>query len=589
MSTINLATYSANFELQDNLSSGLKTAEGNLDGFKGKLDGFSGFLKSTLLPGIAGIGVAIGGAFKLAEKASNLVEAQNVVQQTFKNSSQAVIDWSGTIQESAGISQTNATKFVGSMGAMLKSSGLTEQASKDMAQSLVQLTGDMSSFYNLDHDAMWEKIRSGISGETEPLKQLGINMSVANLEAFALSQGIDKSYQSMTQAEQTTLRYQYLMKTTADAQGDFTRTNTGMANQVRIAQMQVETLATNLGQKLMPSFQGAFQKLNAGLKNFNLDPLVNGLTWVINNAGNIASGIAAVGTALLALNVVSTIQGLVEAFKAWRLATEGMTIAQAALNVVMSANPVGIIIALVAGLIAGIITLWNTNEGFRNAVTTAWNKIKEVLGPIISALVTFFTVDIPTALDKMITFFSELPGKIKKWFDEVIQKVVTWLSDMGQKFATEVPKLIDAYINFWVTLPDRMLKIGRDIIDYLWNGIKDIWAKLELWVGEKVAWLMSKLAFWRSSQEEMSAGDNSSGGDTPTYAQGTPWVPNTGLALLHKGEAVIPAEYNPFNVANQSTLNTSKNIDSSIKINTVNLPNVVDCSGFVRNLKNYRS
>ena len=88
-----------------------------------------------------------------------------------------------------------------------------------MSTSMAGLAGDMASFYNLDYDTAFEKLRSGISGETEPLKQLGINMSVANLEAYALARGITTSYNKMTQAQQATLRYNYLMSVTADAGG----------------------------------------------------------------------------------------------------------------------------------------------------------------------------------------------------------------------------------------------------------------------------------------------------------------------------------------------------------------------------------
>ena len=105
----------------------------------------------------------------------------------------------------------------------------------------------MASFYNLNSDEAFAKIRSGISGETEPLKQLGINMSVANLEAYAMAQGIDKSYDSMTQAEQVMLRYNYLLSVTGDAQGDFARTSGSFANQQKLLK-EFELQVLNMNQ-----------------------------------------------------------------------------------------------------------------------------------------------------------------------------------------------------------------------------------------------------------------------------------------------------------------------------------------------------
>jgi len=203
------------------------------------------------------------GLFKLAESASDLGEAQNVVETTFKASGKAIEAWAKTTKASAGISETASTQWVGFMGAMLKSSGVSETAAEGMSEKLVQLTGDMSSFYNVDTKDMWEKLRSGISGETEPLKQLGINMSVANLQAYALSEGLKKPYKEMTQGEQTTLRYNYLMNLTKDAQGDFAKTlGTSFANQVRVAKLNIEDLGKSIGTVVLPYFLQLFKWVN---------------------------------------------------------------------------------------------------------------------------------------------------------------------------------------------------------------------------------------------------------------------------------------------------------------------------------------
>ena len=149
-------------------------------------------------------------------------------------------------------------------GAMAKSAGLSGSQIVDMSTDLAGLAADMASFYNLDFDTAFQKIRSGISGETEPLKQLGINMSVANLNAFALQQGLDRTFEKMTQGEQTMLRYQYIMSATADAQGDFARTSDGYANSMRRLETNVNAIKTALGQ----SFLGIVGEAVNGLNGF---------------------------------------------------------------------------------------------------------------------------------------------------------------------------------------------------------------------------------------------------------------------------------------------------------------------------------
>ena len=130
-----------------------------------------------------------------------------MVDVTYGAMSGSVSQWSQNAMTQYGLSETAAKRYTGTMGAMLKSMGLGVGTAADMSQNIAGLAGDFASFYNLDSEEAFSKIRAGISGETEPLKQLGINMSVANLEAYALSQGISKSYQAMGQAEQALLRY----------------------------------------------------------------------------------------------------------------------------------------------------------------------------------------------------------------------------------------------------------------------------------------------------------------------------------------------------------------------------------------------
>ena len=184
--------------------------------------------------------------------ASDLAEVQNVVDVTFGNAGAAKIEsWSKKAGKQFGLTETQAKQFTSTLGAMMKSSGLAGDEIVDMSTDLAGLAADMASFYNLDFDTAFQKIRASISGETEPLKQLGINMSVANLEAYALSKGITTAFDEMTQGEQTMLRYQYLMQATADAQGDFERTSEGFANASRRVQSALDTINTKGGELLM--------------------------------------------------------------------------------------------------------------------------------------------------------------------------------------------------------------------------------------------------------------------------------------------------------------------------------------------------
>ena len=205
---------------------------------------------------------------KAINLASDLQEVQNVVDVTFGEGVADVNSFAKSASESFGLTELQAKQYTGTLGAMVKSMGLSEAEAKDMSISMTGLVGDMASFYNLDHDTAFEKIRSGLSGETEPLKQLGINMSVANLEAYRLSKGIKTAYDAMTEAERVQLRYSFIMEQTNDAQGDFSRTQDGFANQMRILSNNIDTLAANIGSKLLPIASagvGAINNLLGGI------------------------------------------------------------------------------------------------------------------------------------------------------------------------------------------------------------------------------------------------------------------------------------------------------------------------------------
>lgn len=196
------------------------------------------------------------------ELASDLTETQNVVDVTFEDSASTINKWAQEALNAYGITETKAKQYSSTLGAMLKSMGIADDQVLQMSTDMAGLAADMASFYNLDHDTAFEKIRSGISGETEPLKALGINMSVANLNAFALEKGMNKAFDKMSQAEQATLRYQYLLEATKDAQGDFARTGDSFSNEMRKLQTNLDRIKTEFGKGLLGVVTPAISLLN---------------------------------------------------------------------------------------------------------------------------------------------------------------------------------------------------------------------------------------------------------------------------------------------------------------------------------------
>ena len=217
---------------------------------------FSKLAKSAAKLGVAlGSVFAVGKVIQLGKEAialgSDLQEVQNVVDVTFGRLNGIINEFAKNSIKQFGLSELSAKQYASTIGAMLKSMGMATDQAASMSMELTGLAGDMASFYNLSGDDAFAKIRAGISGETEPLKQLGINLSVANLEQFALAQGMTKTYNAMTEQEKVLLRYNYLLSVTADAQGDFSRTSHSWANQTKILSEQFNSLKATIGQGLI--------------------------------------------------------------------------------------------------------------------------------------------------------------------------------------------------------------------------------------------------------------------------------------------------------------------------------------------------
>ena len=218
------------------------------------------------------IGVLIGGAFaigKLAqfgkecvELGSNLSEVQNVVDVTFTTMSDKVNEFAKNAMTSAGLSETMAKQYVGTFGAMSKSFGFSEQQAYDMSTALTQLTGDVASFYNISQDLAYIKLKSVFTGETETLKDLGVVMTQSALDQYALANGYGKTTSAMTEQEKVALRLAFVQKQLSAASGDFIRTSDSWANQVRVMQLQLQSLKATVGQGLINLFTPVLKVIN---------------------------------------------------------------------------------------------------------------------------------------------------------------------------------------------------------------------------------------------------------------------------------------------------------------------------------------
>jgi hypothetical protein len=218
------------------------------------------------------IGLLIGGAFAVGKLVqfgkecvalgSDLAEVQNVVDVTFTTMSDKVNEFAKNAMVSAGLSETMAKRYVGTFGAMSKSFGFSEAQAYDMSTALTQLTGDVASFYNISQDLAYIKLKSVFTGETETLKDLGVVMTQSALDQYALANGYGKTTSAMTEQEKVALRLAFVQKQLSAASGDFIRTSDSWANQVRVMQLQLQSLKATVGQGLINIFTPVLKIIN---------------------------------------------------------------------------------------------------------------------------------------------------------------------------------------------------------------------------------------------------------------------------------------------------------------------------------------
>lgn len=369
--------------------------------------------------------------------ASDLAEVQNVVDVTFGSATEAINSWSKECLAAYGMNEVSAKRYAGTLGAMLKSSGLAGDAIVDMSKDMVGLAGDMASFYNLDLETAFEKIRSGISGETEPLKQLGINMSVANLEAYALSQGITTAYNEMSQAEQVMLRYNYLMSTTADAQGDFARTQDSYANQTRLLSESWLEFTGIMAEQLLPVLTTIVSWLN------------NIVAFLTENADMVSAVLVGLATTVGILAVA----WVVHAAAQWLAVA-----ANQALIVSLLSNPI-LWIALIIGVLVAAMYRWIQSIG---GVKNAWEICKLALIVGWNAVKLAFFTGVYWVID--------LVDKLKLCWQKAGIAIANFMGDMKVSVLTILQNMINGaidIINKFIGVLNKIPGVSIDAIEHV--------------------------------------------------------------------------------------------------------------------------
>ena len=207
--------------------------------------------------------------------------------------------------------------------------------------------------------------------------------------------------------------------------------------------------------------------------------IVEGFNWILDNKETIITAIQAVAAGFVAFKTVSAIGSVVSGFRSLFTVVKSGTGIMSALNAVMKANPIGLIATLIAGLVAAFVYLWNTSDEFREFWIGLWENIQSFCGTAIDAIVNFFTVTLPEAINSLISWFQQLPTKIGEFLTQAWTSVSTWASDMLSK-ATEVgTNFLNNVVTWFQQLPTKISEFVTSVITTVTTWATDMITKAQ--------------------------------------------------------------------------------------------------------------
>lgn len=438
--------------------------------FQDKLNSFSGsmtkFGAATSVAVTAPL-VALGG--QMVSSASDMEENLNKVDVAFGNSSEAVKSWAETATESFGLSKNQALEAASLFGDMGTSMGLSQEEAANMSTSLAGLAGDLASFKNIDVEQAMTALNGVFTGETESLKTLGVVMTETNLKQFAEDAGL--VYEEMTQAEKVQLRYAYVMKQTANAQGDYSRTSDGTANSMRTMQASFDNLIAILGESLLPAITPIIQFITDLLEKFSeLDPETQKMIVIIAAVaaaigpiatviGGIASAISTlipiIGAVVAAINpvtiaIAAAVAAIVLLIKNWDAVKAKMQEFDAYLQNIFATD-----FTEIFGPILGEIL-----NGFFQNVENIWNGIKDIFGGVIEFIQSVFSGDWKKAWESVKKIFEGVWNLMVAFIKKPINDIISMVNALVGGVAAGINAMIDLLNSLKFDVPDWVPGIG---------------------------------------------------------------------------------------------------------------------------------
>ena len=531
---------------------------------------------------LTGLGVAISGvSFGLAKMAGNAIESEQLFAAAMGDAEESVRRWSDELARNLRISSYALRETAGHFALIAQGAGIAEDAAMDMAQTLTELSYDMAAFYNRGPEEMFEKMRSGLLGMARPLKELGISLDETDVRIWGINNGLVRQGDELTNAQRTWLRYQLLLEQTAHTSGALADASDNLAKRMASIGFVTKDISTSIGMTLQGTFKALFSTL--------LDGLVVVRDWVDENrklVGVIAMSVTAFGAMAVAAGPIL-------------IMLPGLATAAVAAGTTIKAMAVGLVakFAVLAAAVAAVVYAFNNWHFIEAIVASVMGGVMNLIADAIDGLADFMRkmADIPVvgaaisrrAIDDMRISAMEMRtivGFLDEELDEALSRQKRRDQDFHQAIqanAEQTKRAFQDMMSGWsegdiqIELPDFdrwqqdfhknvqetfggdgfLIKTVQNAFNamertsetFFLNAFRghitsarDLFREFANMMVEGLARILAQWLTMRAFGMAMGGGWGGAMNVLGSFAEGTPYVPYTGVYKLHAGEKVTP-------------------------------------------------
>ena len=507
------------FKRVSNSLGNMKTSIGSVVKAASKI----GAVVTTVSTALAAVGV---------DTAAEVRAEASAFEQTFGDMQNTATKAIGRVAEESGILQTRLNTLGSKIYAFARSSGGDAVESMNLMERALQAAADSAAYYDTSVEQATETLQSFLKGNFANDAALGLSATETTRNAAAMEL-FGQKYNNLSelQKQETLLKMVEDSQRLSGAMGQASREADGWENVLGNLKESWRQLKAAFGDPILDSVTPMLQNATVAVQNFtakvdwekvanaitqSFDTAVNAVTALADTIETLAPIIAVAAGAFASLKAGMAIQHLVQGFQnaqvaislltmglkdttlaqaalngtmtvgetivalltgkmtLAQLAQAAMTKGQIALNAALTANPIGAVIAVVGALVAAIVVLWNTNEDFRNAVISAWEKIKETISGAVAAIKTFFTETIPNAAQTALDWFHSIPEQMKEVGRNLLMGLWDGITDKVEWLKGKVTGVVDI-IKGWFTGEDGFdehspSKWSRGVFRYVMEG-----------------------------------------------------------------------------------------------------------------------